>query len=465
MKGEVLEGMRLHYFEEAVSRTRKRFLQLSIATKLLLGFLPLFILTLLMAAYGLTNLNRLNRLNRGIVRGDIPLIQAADRMIDSLYSQEIHGNHYVILKSIQNMELFTDAGMDFRNQLVVMSRLPDADHESIQRISDLHEEYGAIFMDWFQASEESEPAPIDFEAAIAEKQNELDDLIKELRTRASSKMNEKTLAAAMIGANSTRIFGTFCIFSLLLGFTAAYAITRNISGAVTRLKNATFEIAKGKFDIDPDIRNQDELGDLARSFTDMAGRLKRLEEMYLDTSPLTHMPGGIAIENVLKKRITSGAQFAFCLIDLDNFKAYNDHYGYARGNRVIKTTAGIIEEAAKKYGDDHTFSGHIGGDDFVVICGLGEYAKICRRIVNEFDKTVTDLYDPHDLKLGTIIHKSRSGEAKEFPLMTISIGVVTNRKRRFTHYVQVGEIAAEVKNYAKSKPGSLYYVDRRKGTP
>jgi len=204
------------------------------------------------------------------------------------------------------------------------------------------------------------------------------------------------------------------------------------------------------------------LGELSRSFSDMAIRLKRLEEMYLDTSPLTHLPGGIAIENILKKRIDSGILFAFCLIDLDNFKAYNDHYGYARGNQVIKNTAQIIEKAVKKHGTDETFYGHIGGDDFVVISSVDHYAKICRFIVNEFDKAVDKLYDPKDLGQGAIIRISRKGVKKKFPIMTISIGVVTNRKMQLKHVVQVGEIAAEVKNYAKSKPGSLYFVDRRK---
>ena len=249
----------------------------------------------------------------------------------------------------------------------------------------------------------------------------------------------------------------------MIGSVAAFAITRNISGSVIRLKNATREISKGKFDYTPEIDNQDELGELSMAFSEMAKRLKRLEEMYLDTSPLTHLPGGIAIENVLKKRIDTGNFFAFCLIDLDNFKAYNDHYGYARGNQVIKNTAQIIEKAVTQYDKEEAFFGHIGGDDFVVITSIDRYAVICKHIVQEFDKNVDELYDSEDLRLGHIIRKSRTGEENKFPIMTISIGVVTNKIRKFKHFVQVGEIAAEVKNHAKSKSGSLYYVDRRRG--
>jgi diguanylate cyclase (GGDEF)-like protein len=193
----------------------------------------------------------------------------------------------------------------------------------------------------------------------------------------------------------------------------------------------------------------------------MAKRLKRLEEMYLDTNPLTHLPGGIAIETILKKRIDSGNLFAFCLVDLDNFKAYNDHYGYARGNQVIKNTALIVEEAVKKHGTDESFYGHIGGDDFVVVCSVDHYVKICKFIIDGFDQTVGKFYDSEDLKNGFIIRKTRKGVEEKFPIMTVSIGVVTNQKRPLKHVVRVGEIAAEAKDYAKSKPGSVYYVDRR----
>ncbi len=453
----------LRYFDGAIEKTRKRFLQLNIGKKMVLGFLPIFILTILMAAYALGSLSRLNRINRSIVQVDVPLMQATDSMIDSLYSQELHGNHYIIIKSAQNMELFTAAGLEFKNEILKISGLPEKDQESIERISMLHDEYNAGFMDWFKSTEMPQEEPVDYTTRIEEKQAELIDLIQQISNRASRSLEEKTQAASLIGLTSSRIFTIFCLICLLIGSAAGFAINRNISGAIIRLKDATQEIAKGKFDYIPEIRNQDELGELSHSFSEMAKRLKRLEEMYLDTSPLTHLPGGIAIENVLKKRIDSGQKFAFCLIDLDNFKVYNDNYGYARGNQVIKDTAQIIEKAVKKWGGESAFYGHIGGDDFVVIAPLEQYTKICKFIVDEFDKTIDLHYDAKDLSLGSIIRKSRTGEEKKFPIMTISIGVVTNKKRKFRHFVQVGEIAAEVKNYAKSKPGSLYYVDRRKG--
>jgi diguanylate cyclase (GGDEF)-like protein len=451
-----------HYIKNIIDKTKKIFLELNIANKMLLGFFPLFVLFILMAVFALTNLNRINRYNRNIVQVDIPLIQATEQMVEHLYSQELHGNRYVILKSPQIMELFSDAGLEFKNQMILISGLPSSERTVIKRLSNLHNEYNSIFKEWFQNPDDPSSIQKDYKNLIAEKQKELIGLIQEISRQASLELNKKMLAASHIGSGASRIFAAFCLFSISIGIGAALLITKYISRAVIRLKTATKEISNGNFDYIPDIHNQDELGELSHSFSRMAKRLKRLEEMYLDTSPLTRLPGGIAIENVLRKRINAGIQFAFCLIDLDNFKAYNDHYGYARGNQVLKNTARIIEKAAKKYGTDDTFVGHIGGDDFVLITSIDHYDKICEFIVTEFDRNVHKLYDSKDFSLGSIIHKSRTGEKLKFPIMTISIGVVTNKLSEFRHFVQVGELAAEVKNYAKSKLGSVYFVDRRK---
>jgi diguanylate cyclase (GGDEF)-like protein len=454
----------LHYFDGAIEKTKRRYLKLNIADKMLLGFLPLFILTVLMAAYALASLGRLTGINKSIVQTDIPFMLAMDKMISSIYSQELHGNRYMILKSGENRALYADERLEFKNQIAIISSLPEEDQEVIDQLSSLYEDYNSAFNAWFKSIDMPESDQSFFTNQIEEEQDELMGVIREITSRTSSELNEKTLAASLIGSSSSRIFLVFCIFSVLIGLGAAVAITRNISGVIIRLKNATQEISKGRFDYAPEIHNQDELGELSHSFSEMAKRLKRLEEMYLDSSPLTHLPGGIAIENVLNKRINSGNLFAFCLVDLDNFKAYNDHYGYARGNQVIKNTAQIIENAVKKHGTEETFYGHIGGDDFVVITSIDRYERICGFIVDRFDKTVDKLYDSDDGKKGFITRQTRTGKKKKYPIMTVSIGVVTNKERKLKHAVQVGEIAAEVKNYAKSKPGSIYYVDRRRTT-
>jgi len=266
---------------------------------------------------------------------------------------------------------------------------------------------------------------------------------------------------ASIGNVAFKAAAILCGLGLILSLSAAALITRNISGAIKKLKYATTMISQGKFDYKPDIRNRDELGDLAAAFITMADRLKCLEEMYLDTSPLTRLPGGVAIENVLNKRIATQQPIAFCMMDIDNFKAFNDHYGYAKGNEIIQETANIISEAAVAHGTENDFIGHIGGDDYVLITRPQHYARICDAVIKNFDRRIPTYYADDDRKRGYIIGENRQGQQVSFPLASISIAVVTNERRKLNNHIRFGEIAAEMKEHVKSIAGSVYKVDRR----
>jgi len=175
-------------------------------------------------------------------------------------------------------------------------------------------------------------------------------------------------------------------------------------------------------------------------------------------------PGAVtaAIEEFLKNRLRTGYPVAFCLIDLDNFKSFNDRYGYAMGNEIIQATAKIIETAIEKHGTGDDFVGHIGGDDFALITTPEKYDVVCNYIIKEFDKTIVNFYDPEDRANGYIIGKTRQNQELKFPIMTISIAVVTNPDgKRQTNHIKIGEIAAELKGLAKSLTGSVFVVNRR----
>jgi len=184
--------------------------------------------------------------------------------------------------------------------------------------------------------------------------------------------------------------------------------------------------------------------------------------MYLHASPLTRLPGGIAIENVLKKRLDAKQPLAFCIIDLDNFKSYSDRYGYAQGSELIKETARIIEETVRIKGASDDFIGHIGGDDFVVITVPDRMRIIGEEIIARFDRRIPEFYDDADRKNGYIPGKSRQGVEMKFPLITISIAIVTNEWRVLANPLETSEIAAELKDYAKTIPKSVYVIDKRR---
>ncbi|MGH7890365.1 MAG: GGDEF domain-containing protein, partial [Thermodesulfobacteriota bacterium] len=207
--------------------------------------------------------------------------------------------------------------------------------------------------------------------------------------------------------------------------------------------------------------NHDELGELSQAFSEMAKRVKALEEMYLDANPLTKLPGSIAIENIIKKRLDAGSPMAFCFVDIDSFKSFNDRYGYVRGNELLKFTAKTIEAKVAEHCAEGDLVGHIGGDDFVFVTPLERFEKTCADIIEEFDKKIPDFYDLEDRDRGYITGVTRQGEEVSFPILTLSIVVVTNRRREIESHIQVGEIAAELKSYAKSLRGSVSVVDRR----
>jgi PleD family two-component response regulator len=181
-----------------------------------------------------------------------------------------------------------------------------------------------------------------------------------------------------------------------------------------------------------------------------------------EASPLTGLPGNRAIEEAIDTRIRAGLRFAVCYIDLDDFKAYNDRYGFHAGSEVIKLTTQAILESVDKYGDADDFIGHIGGDDFIVVTEMKRAPLISQEIIRIFDARIPECYEPEDRERGSIISTDRQGKLNEFPIMTISIAVAHNTYRDLDHPGKVAQIAAELKKYAKTMEGSNYVFDRRR---
>ena len=438
------------------------FYRLRIARKLMLGYSVLLVLLVGISVYALFNLNRLNEINSSISNTDLPVINTTEKMIEVILAQEFYAQQYIILKTPDKLKRFKEKNKEFKQLIKEIRALPGHRAYPVDRIVNLQTEYQYILSEalgWIE--DPDSPIAKAFEKNIKVQQEKIIAVIKHMKDNAIRDQNEKTGLTATIGRIAFKASAILCGLGLLFSLIAAMVITQNISGAIKKLKHATAMIAEGKFDHRPDIRNKDELGDLAEAFISMAKRLKQLEEMYLDTSPLTRLPGGIAIENVMNKRIAAKSSIAFCLMDIDNFKAYNDHYGYAKGNDVIQATAGIISEAVAKYGIEDDFIGHIGGDDYVLITTPDLYPQICEAVIDTFDKTIPEFYDEEDRQRGHIVGENRQGQEVKFPLATLSIAVVTNVKRKFKNHIQYGEVAAEMKEHAKTISGSTFMVDKR----
>ena len=188
----------------------------------------------------------------------------------------------------------------------------------------------------------------------------------------------------------------------------------------------------------------------------------RLLSVNRTVSPLTGLPGNVQIQTELKKRLLRKETFQVLYLDLDNFKAYNDVYGFLKGDEIIKLTAKIITKNVHALEEADVFVGHIGGDDFVAIIDENvHYDKICQNIIAEFDKEILKFFNDADIERGYIEVCNRKGIIEEFPLTSISIGVVVADKKRFSNILEIGEVGAQVKHVAKTTMGSSYAIDRR----
>ncbi len=182
----------------------------------------------------------------------------------------------------------------------------------------------------------------------------------------------------------------------------------------------------------------------------------------LGSSPLTSLPGNPIIEQILRARLATREPLAVLYIDLTNFKAYNDMYGWIKGDAVIKALGKFIIESVAEFGAKDDFVGHIGGDDFVVISKPFCAEAISQEIIRRFDSAISQFYTPADFEKGYLEVIDRQGHPFHAPITSVAISIVSNDKRDLEHPSQVADVAAELKRCVKALGGSHYAFDRRR---
>lgn len=182
----------------------------------------------------------------------------------------------------------------------------------------------------------------------------------------------------------------------------------------------------------------------------------------IDANPLTRLPGNAMIVRRLQALIADHDEFALAYADLDNFKAFNDKYGFARGDEALVMTSRIIVNSVRSVAGEDAFVGHVGGDDFVFIVPPDRVESVCALVVENFDAIVPHFYDEEDREQGMISSLDRQGRNREYPLMTISIGVVVNWSGKIGHCGEASQMAMALNKKAKERACSCYVVDRRR---
>ncbi|MBX7258616.1 MAG: diguanylate cyclase [Candidatus Hydrogenedentes bacterium] len=182
----------------------------------------------------------------------------------------------------------------------------------------------------------------------------------------------------------------------------------------------------------------------------------------VNANPLTGLPGNLTISREAERRLKNGTPFAFGYLDIDGFKAFNDRYGFGRGDEAIRMTARILVNTIRSLESQETYVGHVGGDDFVFITPPHLMAQACERIIAAFELVATDFYDEEDRVRGYIQSVDRQGNPQQYSLMSCSIGAVDTISTQVSHIAELFSRVAEVKTFAKRLPGSNYIIDRRK---
>ncbi len=188
---------------------------------------------------------------------------------------------------------------------------------------------------------------------------------------------------------------------------------------------------------------------------------EKLRAIAIDSNPLTHLPGNNTIVLTIQEAIAQGSDMAIIYTDLDNFKSYNDAYGFSAGDDVLLFTANTLQDVVRLICPEEGFLGHIGGDDFVIMVPSRFLDQVGEEVVRVFDESIPEFYDEEDRQRGKIVAEDRTGQVREYPLISISLAGTRLGNHDFRRYVEVAAACAELKKKAKEQPGSNLFVDRR----
>jgi GGDEF domain-containing protein len=404
--------------------------------------------------YAIIGLGNMHRMVDDIARNDLAAATASIALRDSMLAQERTSRRFLILGLPELQELHAGQADAFRRTLAMLQQ-----HTKVAGLAELTSGYDA----YIALSSRMFAGGVVHEAAMKRAAERVETAIERVRAEQQKLLERKLNDAGEREAQTASLALGLALSGVTLAFVVAALLTYSFSSSIGKLQKATHRIAAGDFDHDPHIPPGDEIGSLSQDFMRMAERLKELEQISLDASPLTRLPGNIAIERSINRRLKEQVPFAMCYLDLDNFKSYNDRYGYIRASELIKEAGEVIHDAVKRLNDPDAFVGHIGGDDFVVVIDYRFAKSACQSIIHDFDALIPSYYSDADRAAGFIEGVDRYGVPRRFPLITISIAVLNCQPGNYATAAEIATAAAQVKDRVKESSGSNYIIVREAG--
>jgi len=434
----------------------------TVTMKVALGYLVIIAFSLLALGYALVSLHDHNQRTEQLVGGQFQAFTLLRDVRQNLLGQENLEKQLVILRDAQLLGLLERRASDLEEILsnIKSSPLP----RRITNLPTTLEEYmiqarrlAQIFTqgDWDQAARiaENTTSPLR-KQLLAE--------LADLRTQHQTALDKDLQELSQQSSKAYRLTLLITLIGIILSAPAAVTVIVSIHRSVKALQQATRDIAAGSFDTQIDIHSNDEFGQLSRDFSRMARKLMDLKQLNLDANPLTRLPGNLAIDRELEERIAQEIPFAHLYIDLDNFKAYGDHYGYKHGSDAINMVGNLLQEVVEQHGETNDLVGHIGGDDYVVLTSPERCEDLAKAIIKTFDSRVPELYTAEDREAGFILGTDRYGTKRSFPLLTISIAITLSENLEHPSILEISNNCAIMKEHLKRQKNSNYLIDRRK---
>jgi GGDEF domain-containing protein/CHASE3 domain sensor protein len=439
-------------------------ISLTLRQKIFLGYAVMILFIIIVGVYATWNLNTLNKITETVIFEDIKALEQLKKLNDNIQAQDLYEKRYLAFQDMNSEDAFWERSNESRSLIIVIGENFPSFSEIVNDLLATHERYNETFKKevQFLKRNQIQEAKNLSSSELRSHFSKILSLLKTIEIKLRDQQRLHINESSILSERALIVTISLNILSIFFGILFAYIITNNLTSFIEKLKDATYSIQSGDFDSTLDIKGADELADLAISFKEMSTRLKELEAVHLDANPLTKLPGNLAIEKELLTRLNEQENFSFCLIDLDNFKAFNDRYSFARGSDLIYWLGNDLQEILKTLGSEEDFLGHIGGDDFVLICAPERTEPLCNMIIDHFDKGVGQFYDSEDLERGYIVSLDREDKPAIFPILTISIAVVNTDRTVVREPKEVAEKVAELKQYAKTFPRSIFVVDRRR---
>ncbi|MCF6178141.1 MAG: diguanylate cyclase [Geopsychrobacter sp.] len=437
----------------------------TLTRKVALGYLVIITFSLLAVGYALISLHDHNLRTEQLVGGQFRAFTLLRDMRQNLLGQENLEKQLIILRDPQLLTLLERRAADLDSILenLKSSLLPDY-FKTLPAEIDEYRIQARHLMQVFDQRKWEQAATI-ASTTLAPLRKQLLANLADLRTQHQTTLDKDLHELSLQSSKAYSLTLTLALIGIALSAPAAATVIISIHRSVKALKKATHDIAAGSFEAKIDIHSNDEFGQLAQDFSRMAQKLKEFELLNLDANPLTRLPGNLAIDRELERRIAQQTPFAHLYIDLDNFKAYGDHYGYKLGSDAINMVGNLLREVVKQEGNEDDLVGHIGGDDYVVLTSPERGEEMAKAIIRIFDSRVPKLYSKEDLEAGFIMGTDRHGIKRSFPLLTISIAITLSENLENPSPLEISHNCARMKGHLKQLKNSNYLIDRRKQLP